>query len=1649
MADGSLTFETAIDESGFNKGLDKLGKRAARASGNVADEAVEAAEEAAEAAEEAAERTAEAAEEAARSAEKASKDAGKSAEKAGKDAEETAERASKEIGKSSRQAGEEAEGATKKVQGGIEALSSALAAAGVAMAAKEIAEALYDCTEAAAAFETGIAKVMTIADGSKATMESMKSSIMELSSSIGVDANELSESTYQAISASVDTADAVNVVGEATKLAIGGFTDTATAIDILTTAMNAYGLGTDQVTRLSDVLVTTQNLGKTSVGEVASAMGKVIPLAAAYGMEIENLSSAYAVLTANGIKTDEATTYIKAALNELGDSGSTVGKILKENTGKGFSELTQEGKSLGDVLQVIGDSVGGNAAEFNNLWSSAEAGVGMLSIYNSGAEKFNSVLGQMQGSTGATEAAFGKMTDTTEYAKKRLANATENMKIAIGDKLTPALKKVYEAGAGAFEWATKFVEEHPDVVAAVTGLTAALAALAACTVGITMVGTAVKALKAVLLANPWTLLVTSVVAAIAGFTAFAAVTEKTENAVDAACRETDEFIESSKELTDSIKENKEAYESSAKETERSYGAYRKTAEALEKLSKKENKSAEDKARMKYYVDELNSAMPGLNLQFDEQTGAIDKTSAAVENYIASMEKQAKAAAITERMTEIYKAQMAAKEKLDGIHERRKEHQDDIKNALKGQSEATEKYTQDVEKYGQTIAETSRATDTYTEDIAKSEEKLAELDAQERQHQQASAELARELAGLEEQLGACGDTASESSGAQQEALQALQEKYTEFREQLEQDIQNKVSLFDTFDGGEDITVEKMLENLQSQREGLENWKENMATLANEVGTTITPEFYNKILEMGPQAANAVQHMVTTLDQGNGRELLAQMAQEWGGILDLSGAASAGLANTGVAVESGLVGIVNIARAAGISIPEELSSEIIGGTGDVDAAAGKLGGIFAANIGQIQQMAADAGIQIPSEITAGLEAGGADAAAAVQALAALMQCGTGEMAEIGSKGGGDLAQNTAEGIESGSGEAVGAASDLGKNAGESMQKSEASAIEKNAPKVTSATDSALQQAEETARGHKDAFDDIGYCMAEGLAAGINRGSPIVNKAVKSILDSARKEGEKEIEKHSPSHVWRDEIGLNMAEGVAAGLDKGTGLVEGSTRDLAGASLDAAKNELEIHSPSGVFKKEVGKQIVQGIIKGVKKEERKLRKEMESLSGDALEAAKEAAGGSYSEVGSSIMDSITEGMQKRQELATRKAEAIVNKYIDKVSSTGTVRKYEKQAENYEKKAKTARENAQKSGKKGGNKEEEKKYEAQEKRFEKLSKKYKKKAEKYKKKFGEIGSSLVSSLSDGINAEFGKIENDLMNNITKISSECQQAYDKLESKRDSMASKMATPVNFYDLDTQLAEVRRYQKGLDSLKGKISDTLMDEILGMDLKEAVNFAEYLNSLTDAELEAYKNKWEELRAQSEGYSEGFFEKQFESLQSDWEGKIKEALADAESQMKGVGKNICRGLVKGMKSEKELLSKECRKMAKIMINQFKDTLGTHSPSKVMETQVGKFLPPGIAKGFDKALPDAQRQITAGVERAIASLQSGIESLQCIPAMPYGGIPSAPHVTVANSQPVQVQAEIHTTVDLDGRTVGQVVTPYVNQGLAEQQTREERGS
>lgn len=83
----------------------------------------------------------------------------------------------------------------------------------------------------------------------------------------------------------------------------------------------------DEATHVQDVLITTQNLGKTTVDELASNMGKLIPTANGVNIAFDQLGAMYATVTANGVATAEATTYLNSMINELGASGSTAEKL--------------------------------------------------------------------------------------------------------------------------------------------------------------------------------------------------------------------------------------------------------------------------------------------------------------------------------------------------------------------------------------------------------------------------------------------------------------------------------------------------------------------------------------------------------------------------------------------------------------------------------------------------------------------------------------------------------------------------------------------------------------------------------------------------------------------------------------------------------------------------------------------------------------------------------------------------------------------------------------------------------------------------------------------------------------------------------------------------------------------------------------------------------------------------------------------------------------------------------------------------------------------------------------------------------------------------------------------------------------------------
>lgn len=377
-------------------------------------------------------------------------------------------------------------------------------------------------------FEDSMAKVSTIADATEVPMDDMQKAILDLSNQTRISAEEIAQNVYDSISAGQKTGDAVNFVSKSTKLAKAGFADAGAALDVLTTIMNAYGLKASEVTNVSDMLIQTQNLGKTTVADLASSMGKVIPTANAYGVSLDELCAGYAIMTANGVATAESTTYMNGMLNELGKSGTNVSETLKEKTGKTFKELMDSGMSLSDVLKIISDAATENNKSFGDMWSSSEAGKAGMILLGDSAENFNGVLEQMQNSAGATNTAFEKL-DTNSAKIKKATNELKNDAIDLGttlmEELAPIIENIAEKISQFTEWFNGLSESEKQMIIQIGLIVAAIGPLlivlgtvvssgAKIIGGIPVIAKGLSGLFGIIAANPVLAIITAIVIAV-------------------------------------------------------------------------------------------------------------------------------------------------------------------------------------------------------------------------------------------------------------------------------------------------------------------------------------------------------------------------------------------------------------------------------------------------------------------------------------------------------------------------------------------------------------------------------------------------------------------------------------------------------------------------------------------------------------------------------------------------------------------------------------------------------------------------------------------------------------------------------------------------------------------------------------------------------------------------------------------------------------------------------------------------------------------------------------------------------------------------------------------------------------------------------
>lgn len=300
-----------------------------------------------------------------------------------------------------------------------------------------VAKMVGDMISDTSAFDQAMTKAGTLFTGTADEFSALEAQIMQISSATGMAATQLAEAAYSAESASVPMEDLGFMLEQSAHLAMAGFTDVDTALSATAKTMNAYGVsGENAIATVQGILLQTQNLGITTVGELGASLAQVTPTAAAMGVSFQEVGASMALLTARGVPTAQATTQLRSAFAELGKTGTKAQQALAKAT-KGtkyadmsFQQILASGGNLGEVFGMMQNYANETGVSMLDLWSSIEGGNAAMSIA-ADVETYNKDLAAMSDVAGQVDGAYEKMSGTMQAAYGRMTESAKNLGIAL------------------------------------------------------------------------------------------------------------------------------------------------------------------------------------------------------------------------------------------------------------------------------------------------------------------------------------------------------------------------------------------------------------------------------------------------------------------------------------------------------------------------------------------------------------------------------------------------------------------------------------------------------------------------------------------------------------------------------------------------------------------------------------------------------------------------------------------------------------------------------------------------------------------------------------------------------------------------------------------------------------------------------------------------------------------------------------------------------------------------------------------------------------------------------------------------------------------------------------------------------------------
>lgn len=554
---------------------------------------------------------------------------------------------------SMREAADESEKLGSKGANAGELLQDAFTALGIATTLRKIADGFIECANASIEFESAITGVYKTVDGTDEQLAKISDDIKLMSLEIPSTTTEIAgvaESAGQLGIATDDVTDFTEVMlnlGEATNLS------SDEAASSLAKFSNITGMAADNYENLGSTVVALGNNFATTEADIVAMATRMASAGTLAGMTESDILGLSAAMSSVGIEAEaggsamsklmtDMQVAVETGNDSLEDFASVAGMTSEQfadafqnnaaNALYAFIDGLNDVERNGETATVILENMGITEVRLSNAVKS-------LATNSEGLADAVDLAGEAWDENTALANEAEKRYGTLESRLTITKNAANNLKVAIGDDLTPVIGEFADMGTNALNWMTGFIEEHPKVTAGITAGAVAVGVLAVgiggFTLAVNIAKPAVEKLTIAMTACPLFLPLTVGAGLTAGVIAFTKVVQANQETVE-------DYNGTLEQCRIEIEDTEKTYENICKLYGENSDAARQLADELDTLNAQYEKGGGAITEFEQKITELDENLKSSKEKLKETYLGINESeisnSIAVANLTALSEK---------------------------------------------------------------------------------------------------------------------------------------------------------------------------------------------------------------------------------------------------------------------------------------------------------------------------------------------------------------------------------------------------------------------------------------------------------------------------------------------------------------------------------------------------------------------------------------------------------------------------------------------------------------------------------------------------------------------------------------------------------------------------------------------------------------------------------------------------------------------------------------------------------------------------------------------------------------------------------------------------------------------------------------------------